>query len=888
MNVFTPNDKFTLEITQQCPNKCMHCSSNSTPNVETKIPLEQAKHLVNEAVDLGAKNIVLSGGEPLIYPNLFSLVEHINGRGANVIIYTSGSVFTGLDPVEVKNDDFKKYKELGISRFNLSLHSHTPEIHDEFMQVPGSWKRAMTFLERAIEHNIEVHVHTVITHLNYGEISRLAICLEKKGVKELRLLRLVPQGRAKNPEVFKRLEPTDADWVSVRRQLTSFQTSNNGGRKISIHLGAHLSNIGKIPGVRDYDSCSLDQGKLIIEPDGTVSVCPALKGIKEIISKLEPSDPLKPLQPPNALQVPQLRDIMNSPWRTEVATLKGYHEYGCPAQHIYREGIVTLTPPLSDPNAAPIQAVTLTDSYLIECLDRNLGRLGFPDDNADTIRKAVKGIRALKEFGKPEFSLFYYSSQATHAKNGKGLIPLDEVWQAALEGAIHVLKQHDLRENPTRYNQNEPDWEITRPPIDEIASYYKQAAEFERVIYGFDPWYRDHFAHVIKVWLIGLHVIENLDDKKLIPPDLTGIEELNDSLFESEELYAAFTISALTHDLGYPLQKVAKLNQVLSRMLEAIGGVDWQPLQFSLSLPRHQTAQHLLNHLSSKPRFREFNGHEMDSDSISRKVGQRLDEYKRATSVSYLQHANEAEKWGVVLRSQWKYHEKYHDSLERNHHGLLSALLLLRKLLFLKEGEFALEEDYFFSLEEARQFMVRREILRALATHTCPEIYVLNLLSVESLLFFCDEIQEWGRPQFSDLYQGRTDSGPTTVTLSQYDRSKVHWVVNVGELQQSSAAHWLLSSGRKLFDRLRSAPESPERDFDVQWALCWKHNSNQYCGTFLFEGKKGTKARSELSFIIKNLTTKKEDTILPFITSLGSGKKMDDVQRELMQLLDVL
>jgi hypothetical protein len=747
------------------------------------------------------------------------------------------------------------------------------------MHSSGSWKRAVRFLEQAVENSIDLHVHAVVTHLNYGEIFRLATYLEVKGVKELRLLRLVPQGRAENLGIYQRLEPTPADWVSVRKQLNSFLTSVSGVRKLSIHLGAHLSNIGGISGQKDY-SCSLDEGKLMIEPNGTVSVCPALKGFGRKASQF------KFPVPPNAIQGSNtLKGIMNGEWRSKIATLKTTYRDQCPAQSLYRAELVPLT---RTPHAQTAkQPVVLSDKYLIESLDRNLGRMGFPEETADTLREAIRGMRSLPEFSSADdFSLFYYSSQATHAKNGKSLVPLDKVWKAALEGAIHVLKQHDLRENPTRYNPSQPDWEITRPPIDEISNYYTQAAEFERVIYGFDPWYRDHFAHVIKVWLIGVHVVEDLPDNKLTPPDLTGKEELDASLFNSEELYAAFTIAALTHDLGYPLQKVAKLNQVLSRMLETIGGVDWQPLQFSLSLPRHQTAQHLLDHLSSTPKFREFDKRDMNNTLIERKVRQRLEEYKRATSVEDLNTAFNLEQWGVVLRSQWKYHEKYHDSLEKNHHGLLSALLLLRKLLFLKEGEFALEEDYFFSLEEARQFIIRREILRALATHTCPEIYILNLLSVESLLFFCDEIQEWGRPQFSDLYKGRGNYGATKVTLHQYDRTKVHWEVNTGELQQSSAAHWLLTSGRKLFDRLRSAPDSPERAFDVTWDLRWQCKGKDFLGSFAFEGKRNSRQRSALKFFVTGLQVNKQADILSFIADLGSGQNLDEVQSELMQVLN--
>jgi hypothetical protein len=333
----------------------------------------------------------------------------------------------------------------------------------------------------------------------------------------------------------------------------------------------------------------------------------------------------------------------------------------------------------------------------------------------------------------------------------------------------------------------------------------------------------------------------SLDPNDFLPPAMTDIEEINRKQFDRKEFYAAFTIAALTHDLGYPLQKIVKLNNVVSKILESIGGVDWQPLRFALSLPRHETAQHLLLFLSSKPEFVKESGAPLEERYINGKVEGRRESYKQARSIDDLVDEHKQDGFGIFLRHQWKYHQKYLDSLEHNHHGLLSALFLIRKLLYFKEGEFALEGDYYFTLEEARQFMIRREILRALATHTCPEIYILDLLSIESLLFFCDEIQEWGRPMFSDLYGGKFDPNATKVRIHQFDKKKVSWEVDVGGLQQTSAVHWLLSSGRKLYSRLRSAPETPERSFSVEWVLSWKYEGSQFQAAFSFAGREGVR-----------------------------------------------
>lgn len=47
--------------------------------------------------------------------------------------------------------------------------------------------------------------------------------------------------------------------------------------------------------------------------------------------------------------------------------------------------------------------------------------------------------------------------------------------------------------------------------------------------------------------------------------------------------------------------------------------------------------------------------------------------------------------------------------------------------------------------------MIRREILRAIAAHTCPDIYHLNFDTLSFLLYIVDEIQCWGRPTLIKL-----------------------------------------------------------------------------------------------------------------------------------------
>lgn len=107
-----------------------------------------------------------------------------------------------------------------------------------------------------------------------------------------------------------------------------------------------------------------------------------------------------------------------------------------------------------------------------------------------------------------------------------------------------------------------------------------------------------------------------------------------------------------------------------------------------------------------------------------------------------------------VARLQPKYYFKLSKSLERSKHGIVSSIIVYKLLQYFLESDFSIDEDYRFDEEGARQFYIRREVLRAIATHTCHDIYHLDMFTFAYLLIIVDDAQDWGRRRFSDFYYG--------------------------------------------------------------------------------------------------------------------------------------
>ncbi len=79
-----------IELTNKCARNCKHCSSRATNNsLEVKeLDFTKVVKIIKEAKKLNVKNIVFTGGEPLLYERLNDLIKIASDLGIDTTIYT--------------------------------------------------------------------------------------------------------------------------------------------------------------------------------------------------------------------------------------------------------------------------------------------------------------------------------------------------------------------------------------------------------------------------------------------------------------------------------------------------------------------------------------------------------------------------------------------------------------------------------------------------------------------------------------------------------------------------------------------------------------------------------------------------------------------------------
>lgn len=183
---------FTIawEVTRACAYACVHCRADAmhTPDPH-ELKTEEALRLIDRLAEFGSPILVFTGGDPMMRKDLHELIAYATQKGLRCSLTPTATALPTTARLE-------KVRDAGIRRIALSLDAPSPEIHDNFRQVPGSWKRTMDILHRAQAIGLSVQVNTTVAKHNVDILDEMIPFLQEVGAVQWSLFFLVPTGRA--------------------------------------------------------------------------------------------------------------------------------------------------------------------------------------------------------------------------------------------------------------------------------------------------------------------------------------------------------------------------------------------------------------------------------------------------------------------------------------------------------------------------------------------------------------------------------------------------------------------------------------------------------------------------------------------------------------------
>jgi MoaA/NifB/PqqE/SkfB family radical SAM enzyme len=325
--------ELTIEVTQQCLNHCLFCSSCAVRHPAiAEMPVELVTTLIEDACAHGLQSLSISGGEPFLHPELHGILaaavrqapshaslRHGVARLRRTAVYSSGVVLDAAGrakPLLLDDRLLALMTAPGVTLV-LNVQSLDPAVHDGLVGRRGALALTLRAMTAALRQGVSVEVHIVPNKLNVATLVDTARGLVALGVARVSFLRFVPQGYGAIHRSKLVLSPLDQE--TLREAIDQLRRDEHSSRyRFGIPLGA--------PG-QCAARCGAGRTRMVVRSDGAIFPCEAYKECGRSEFRL------------GSVYKERLPELLER--ATSLAGLPPVHQLGiadpCPAQRLYAE-----------------------------------------------------------------------------------------------------------------------------------------------------------------------------------------------------------------------------------------------------------------------------------------------------------------------------------------------------------------------------------------------------------------------------------------------------------------------------------------------------------------------------------------------------------------------
>jgi len=265
-----------FNLTKRCNLSCAHCyldaeilKNGSTDELSTN----EVKRAIDEIATLGPEcMIVLTGGEPLLRPDIEELAAHAAARGLMVVIGSNGITLT--------RSRVKGLKKAGVAGIGLSIDSLDPQRHDDFRGRKGAWLKTMAAIDACRDEELAFQIHFSVTDHTAHEIDDMINFAREAQALVLNVFFLVCTGRG---EKYTDISIENYDKVLARVVEAAHDEKNLMVRaKCAPHfkrLALKLDPDWPITMAHGYEAggCIAGTRYARVTPEGEVTPCPFIE-----------------------------------------------------------------------------------------------------------------------------------------------------------------------------------------------------------------------------------------------------------------------------------------------------------------------------------------------------------------------------------------------------------------------------------------------------------------------------------------------------------------------------------------------------------------------------------------------------------------------------------
>ena len=238
-------------LTNACPQRCAYCYNRERGG--RAMDTETILRTVRELKELGVCWLGLTGGEPLLNPDIARIVAAAAGDCA-VKLFTTGSTLT--------REKARELARAGLFSVSVSLDHWRPEIHDRNRGLAGAFATALRAIDIFKETGgIQVGVSAVVSRemIRNDEVEEFLGFLRGLGIDEAWLCEA-------KPSVAGFWDPGLVIGEAEQRQIYRIQDRHNRRAGMTVNYLGHFES-------RDHFGCNAGHKMIFVDACGEVSPC---------------------------------------------------------------------------------------------------------------------------------------------------------------------------------------------------------------------------------------------------------------------------------------------------------------------------------------------------------------------------------------------------------------------------------------------------------------------------------------------------------------------------------------------------------------------------------------------------------------------------------------
>ena len=247
------------QITNECNLACLHCIEESGPGKAFKDELDRdgAFRVIDELMANEVPYLSFSGGEPMLHPHFFEMVERVTSRGSQLKIETNGHYLTP--------ENCARLADLEVKAVQVSLDGASSATFGK-MRVRGEFDRTVEGIRNLHDAGVAIEVNFSPAAFNIHEAERIVDLAYELGAASFYSGKTMFTGNA--VKAWRHLAVTEQDYEAYFRTLARKRDEYKGRMRVNYHEAGLLEELR----YRLEHPAAL----LIILPNGLVKLINAL------------------------------------------------------------------------------------------------------------------------------------------------------------------------------------------------------------------------------------------------------------------------------------------------------------------------------------------------------------------------------------------------------------------------------------------------------------------------------------------------------------------------------------------------------------------------------------------------------------------------------------